>query len=55
VQRYKKKPKDACFPRKSCNFAAAFRRNRWQEAESGLLCCVGTIQQVKLKKVKVKN
>ena len=32
--------------KKSCTFAPAFRRNRWQEVSRGLLCCVGTIQQI---------
>ena len=45
VQKYKKYPKYFFVFKKSCTFAPAFRRNRWQEVSRGLLCCVGTIQQ----------
>ena len=45
VQKYKKYPKNFFVSKKSCTFAPAFRRNRWQEVSRGLLCCVGTIQQ----------
>ena len=45
VQKYKKNTKYFFESKKSCTFAPAFRRNRWQEVSRGLLCCVGTIQQ----------
>ena len=44
VQKYKKNTKYFFESKKSCTFAPAFRRNRWQEVSRGLLCCVGTIQ-----------
>ena len=45
-QKYKKNPKYFVVSGKSRTFAPAFRRNRWQEVTSCLLCCVGTIQQI---------
>ena len=51
VQKYKKYPKNFFVSKKSCTFAPAFRRNRWQEVSRGLLCCVGTIQQFNYLKV----
>ena len=51
VQKYKKYPKYFFDSKKSCTFAPAFRRNRWQEVSRGLLCCVGTIQQFNYLKV----
>ena len=39
VQKYKKYPKNFFVSKKSCTFAPAFRRNRWQEVSRGLLCC----------------
>ena len=51
-QSYKKYSKYFLESKKSCTFAAAFRRNRWQELTRNLLCCAGTIQQ---KKLRIKN
>ncbi len=45
VQKYKKNMKYFFETKKSCTFAPAFRRNRWQAVSRGLLFCVRTIQQ----------